>query len=221
MIMDNKIRVALCDDQNLFREGLKHILQAYPEVEIVAETSDGAALIEAIPLFDPQVILLDYTMPGMDGFETMQIIKKDSPDLKVIILTMHYDEQLMVYMMKNGADGYLLKDEDSQTVMEAIRTVLTGSAYFPQYVAEALLKELQKPGTSRNKKPSPEDGALEFSRRELEILAIVGSMSRQQMADHLFISIKTIDFHLKNMRDKTNCNSTAELVAMAIRGGYQ
>ena len=125
----------------------------------------------------------------------------------------------MVIMMQNGANGYLLKDETSTVVKEAIEKVMKENHYFPEYVSKALLKELQ------NKKLTPENTSKTqekiFSRREQEILNIVGKYNRQEMSEQLFISIKTVDFHLKNLRDKTESTSTAELVRFAIRNGYQ
>lgn len=218
--MSTTIRVALVDDQNLFREGMKLVLSTFPEITIVSESESGSLLLEQLQSGDqPDVILLDYTMPGLNGFETMQQVKAKYPTIKVILLTMHYDESLMVYMMQNGANGYLLKDETSAVVREAIQSVMKSGQYFPHYVSKALLKQLQQSGIPSIR--STADKNHNFSVREKEILAIVGKFNRQEMANQLFISIKTIDFHLKNLRDKTGTNSTAELVRYAIQQGYQ
>lgn len=218
--MNLPIKIGLVDDQNLFREGMKVILSTFSELEIVLEANSGPDLCRQLPEIQPDLLLLDYTMPEMDGFVTMQQVQKAYPDIKVIILTMHYDESLMAFMMGKGANGYLLKDEQSTTVRDAILEVMKKGQYFSQYVSQALLKQLQqKQVTAATRKPPFEQE--EFSRREKEILAIIGKYNRQELADQLFISIKTVDFHLKNLRDKTETSSTSELVRFAIKNGFQ
>ena len=214
------IKIGLVDDQNLFREGMKLILNTFAELEVMLEADSGPSVLTQLENRQPDVILLDYTMPEMDGFETMQKIKVAYPAIKVIILSMHYDEALMAFMMQNGANGYLLKDENSVTVKTAIVQVMETGQYFPDYVSKALLKQLQIQSQKpvRNVLVTKENS---FSEREREILAIIGKCSRQEMASKLFLSIKTVDFHLKNLRDKTHANSTAELVRYAIQHGFQ
>lgn len=218
--MDKRIQIGLVDDQNLFREGMKLVLSLFPELEIVLEADNGQQLLEKLAIGPiPDLILLDYTMPIMDGFETLQKVKIAYPNLKVIMLTMHFDEALMVHLMEHGANGYLLKDEQSTTVKEAILRVMETGQYFSHYVSQAMLKQLQNRLPNKTK-PRQSDG-YNFSRRELEILAIVGQFNRQEMADQLFISVKTVDFHLKNLRDKTQTSSTTELVRFAVQNAYQ
>ena len=218
--METPIKIGLVDDQNLFREGMKLILSTFAELEVTLEADSGPSILAQLENHQPDVILLDYTMPEMDGFETMQKIQAAYPAIKVIMLTMHFDEALMAFMMQNGANGYLLKDENSVTVKNAIVQVMETGQYFSDYVSKALLKQLQiqsqKP--QRSVQPGKETS---FSEREQEILTIVGKYGRQEMADKLFLSIKTVDFHLKNLRDKTHANSTAELVRYAIQHGFQ
>jgi DNA-binding NarL/FixJ family response regulator len=218
--METPIKIGLVDDQNLFREGMKLILNTFAELEVTLEADSGQSVLTQLENHQPDVILLDYTMPEMDGFETMQKIKAAYPAIKVIILSMHYDEALMAFMMQNGANGYLLKDENSVTVKNALVQVMETGQYFSDYVSKALLKQLQ----IQSQKPRRSVLVVKensFSEREREILAIVGKYGRQEMADKLFLSIKTVDFHLKNLRDKTHANSSAELVRYAIQHGFQ
>ncbi|MEM7087142.1 MAG: response regulator transcription factor [Bacteroidota bacterium] len=217
--MENPIKLALVDDQKLFLEGLKLVLSTFPEIEVVIEAYSGQGILDQLEITQPDVILLDYTMPEMDGFETLKKIKERYPEVKVIMLTMHYDESLIVLMMQNGANGYLLKDETSSIVKEAIVEVMKVNHYFPGYVSKALLKELQNRKQAPITTPKPRQKG--FSQREQEILAIVGKYSRKEISEQLFISVKTVDFHLKNLRDKTESTSTVELVRFAIQHGYQ
>ncbi len=217
--MEAPIKIGLVDDQNLFREGMRLVLSTFPELEIMMEADSGQHLLDQLEDVQPDVILLDYTMPEMNGLATLKKVRQNHPEVKVIMLTMHYDESLMVILMQNGANGYLLKDETSSIVKEAIQQVMKVDHYFPDYVSKALLKEVQNSTPVPKKGPNSQQKG--FSQREEEILAIVGKYNRQEMSDKLFISIKTIDFHLKNLRDKTDSGTTAELVRFAIQQGYQ
>ncbi|MEL7121880.1 MAG: response regulator transcription factor [Bacteroidota bacterium] len=218
--MERVIQLGLIDDQNLFREGMKLVLNTFPELNVLLEATSGPHLLEQLKEVQPDVLLLDYTMPEMDGYEVLKAVNASYPTVKVIMLSMHFDESLMAYLMQNGANGYLLKDEQSNTVKEAIVTVMKAGQYFPDYVSKALLKQLQIQAPT-NVKKSPRLKKDSFSTREKEILNLIGKYSRQEMANQLFISIKTIDFHLKNLRDKTESTSTAELVRYAIKYGFQ
>ena len=220
-MMNSPIKIALADDQNLFREGMLLVLSTFAELEVIIEVNSGQKLLDQMANNLPHVVLLDYTMPEMDGYETLGKIKEAHPNVKVIILTMHYDESLMAFMMQNGADGYLLKDETSSVVKDAIIEVMEKGQFFPSYVSKALLKQLQLGATTQAKKKQVNTDHQSFSRREIEILAIIGKHNRQQIANELFISIKTVDFHLKNLRDKTNTTSTSELVRFAMKNGFQ
>lgn len=219
--MEKVIQVALVDDQTLFREGMKLVLSTFPELEVCFEAGSGLELMELLETGLPDIILLDYTMPEMDGFEAMKKVREKYPEMKIIILTMHFDEELMAFLMQSGANGYLLKDEESTTVKEAIIKVMEEGQFFPAYVSKALLKQLQLNSHQKKKAQSEKKQHHSFSQREKEILALVGKYNRQEMSDHLFISVKTVDFHLKNLRDKTQVASSAELVRYAIQHGYQ
>ena len=218
--MTDTIKVIITDDQTLFREGLNMILGNDPAIEIVAEAASGEQLLQLLPEIQPDVILLDYTMPGLDGYETFLQVQRDYPDIRVLILTMHYDESLMVFLMEKGVNGYLLKDEESATLVAAIKTVHREGQYFSTYVSKAILNQLKTAGQNQLARQQAQKGK-QFSQRETEILELVGQCSRKEMAEQLFISIKTVDFHLKNLRDKTGASSSSELVSFAIKNGFQ
>jgi DNA-binding NarL/FixJ family response regulator len=218
--MSKTIKIAIADDQTLFREGLKMILQTFHNLEMVIEAENGVELINALKEVQPDVILLDYTMPEMDGYETMMQIRQHHPDIKVIILSMHHDTSLMTFMMKEGANGYLLKDEEPQEVRMAIEKVLLEGHYFPDYVSKALLDAV-KSHKKRGSLSQNQETTISFSDREEQIMRLIGTMSRKEMARTIHLSVKTIDFHIRNLKDKTNCASTAELIRFAIQHKYQ
>jgi len=218
--MEQPIKIIITDDQNLFREGLSLILSKDPCIEIISEAVDGQDLIDQLTHLQPDVILLDYTMPKMDGFETFKIIQQQNPTIKVLILTMHFDESLMVFLMEQGIHGYLLKDEESEVVISAIKTVHKEGQYFSDYASKAILNHLKTAKTVKKTRLTSNE-KNSFSQREIELLGIIGQGSRQEIADRLFISIKTVDFHLKNLREKAACSNTAALIKFAVENGYQ
>lgn len=173
------IKVIITDDQALFLEGLSMVLSKYPDLEIIAEANNGQELLKILPDLQPDVILLDYSMPVLDGYETFKVIQKEYPSIKVLILTVHFDESLMVFLMKKGVHGYLLKDEQSEVLRAAINTVHREGQYFSDYVAKAMLnhiKPLKSQGQTHSQAPVHRS---QFSQRELEILSIVGQGKRK------------------------------------------
>ncbi|WP_020534698.1 response regulator transcription factor [Lewinella cohaerens] len=218
--MNKPIKIIITDDQNLFREGLSMILAKDPEIDIIGEAVNGRDLLDKLPTLQPDVILLDYTMPELDGFETFQVIQQQYPLIKVLILTMHYDESLMVFLMEKGVHGYLLKDEESEVVISAIKTVHEDGQYYSDYVSKAILSHLRAAKTTNNSRRQAQQ-TNNFSQREIEVLEIIGQGNRREIAERLFISIKTVDFHLKNLREKTDCSNTAALIKFALKNGYQ
>ena len=207
-----KIRVAIADDQVLFLEGLKYIIQSFPNMELIIEAPNGEALLKAIHQSHPHVALLDYTMPVLDGYETMKSIKELYPEIKIIVLTMHNEEKIIAHMMESGADGYLLKDESSKIVKEAIETVFSGKKYYTQYVSDAVVNKLQHL-KNRQTFSSEENQSVFLTERELEILTLLcRGMDRRQIAAKIFRVVKTVDFHISNIKRKTNCSTLAELI---------
>ncbi|MEO1259288.1 MAG: response regulator transcription factor [Bacteroidota bacterium] len=213
-----KIKLAIADDQKLFLKGLKFIIQTFENVEIVAEANDGQELLDKIELAHPDVVLSDIKMPGMDGIEATKIIKSRYPEIKVILLTMYDDERLISHVMEIGANGYLLKDEDSEVVQEAIHSVMEKGFYFNDYVSRALLKQVK----SKNKLSPTEilsnSPQMNLSPRELEVLQLIcQEMSTNEIAEKLFISARTVEGHRKKLLEKTEVKNVAGLVIYAVK----
>ncbi len=209
-----KIRVLLADDHALFREGLASIITNQPDMEIVGEADDGLeALVKAQEL-KPDLILMDITMPGGDGLEATYKIKLALPDTVIVVLTVHSDEEKLFEAIKNGAQGYLLKNIRSETLLDMIRGALRGEAAMTPGLAGYMLEEFRR--LSRN---LPDDGSepvetLTF--REQEILAQVATgASDKEIAESLSISLYTVKSHMRSILGKLHVNSRYEAAKYA------
>lgn len=208
------IRLAIADDQVLFLKGLKLLIESFERVELVIEANDGLELMTAIAKDQPDVILMDLKMPNMDGLEATEKIRKQYPDIKIILLSTYDEEHLINHMMKIGANGYLLKNEEPEIVEEAIHTVVEKGFYFNDYVSKALLKGLQKP----QKKVSLWGGTEQVSKRELEVLTLIcQEYTSVEIAEQLFISARTVENHRKSLLEKTGVRNTAGLILFAVK----
>jgi DNA-binding NarL/FixJ family response regulator len=206
----DKIHIIITDDHQLFRNGLKILLNAFPEFEVTGEASDGAEFLNILKNTPADVVLMDINMPEMDGIEATRRALKMFPELDVIALSMYGEEEYYNKMVDAGAKGFLLKDSNISEVKEAILTVRKGGSYFSQ---ELLYHVIQKIKHREN-----ESKATNLSKREKEILfKICEGLSNHEIADSLFISKRTVDKHRANLLGKTGSKNTASLILFAIR----
>lgn len=206
----SSIQVVLADDHQLFRNGLKILLDAFKEFSVVAEASNGEDVIKILNNCNCDVILMDIDMPLMDGVEATRRSVKINPDIKIIALSMYGEEEYYYRMVDAGAKGFILKDSDISEVRDAIITVHNGGTYFSQ---ELLYDVIQKFKTRET-----ENRIANLSKREKEILLkICEGLSNQEIADNLFISKRTVDKHRANLLSKTNSKNTASLILYAIK----
>ena len=205
-----KIRIIIADDHQLFRNGLKILLNAFQEFEVVAEASNGEEFLRILRITPADVVLMDINMPEMDGIEATRKGLKINQDIDVIALSMYGEEEYYYKMVDAGAKGFLLKDSDISEVKEAILTIRKGGSYFSQ---ELLYHVIQK-----IKHRELESKSANLSKREKEILVkICEGLSNQEIAETLFISKRTVDKHRANLLGKTNSKNTASLILFAIR----
>lgn len=194
------IKIAIVDDHTLFRNGLKGLLSANSNYTVEGEFSDGSQLIAALPQIDVEVVLMDISMPNMDGKTATILALQQRPDLKIVALTMYGEEQYVQQMVDAGVVGFIHKDSDIQTVFEAIDTVVTGGEYLPEI---QIVEDLDDPDM--------------LTERELAVLnCICKGLSTPQIAEHLNISKRTVDAHRARILEKTGCNNTASLVVHAV-----
>ncbi|MEM9824888.1 MAG: response regulator transcription factor [Bacteroidota bacterium] len=210
------VKIAIVDDQTLFLKGLRLIISTFPDIEIMIEATNGEELLQTLTQRQPDVILLDLRMPVMDGVEVTERVKADYPDIKIILLTTYDSDRLINQLMKSGANGYLLKNEEPEVLQAAIHSVMEKGFYFNDHVSKALLKGLQK--NRQVIEPWKETVSLQLTKREVEVLHLIcqGNTSAG-IAKKLFISIRTAENHRKNLLHKTDVKNTAGLVIYAIR----
>ncbi|MGD9992017.1 MAG: response regulator [Salinivirgaceae bacterium] len=206
-----QIKITLVDDHALFRNGLKILLGATPEISVISEAANGKEFLEIIEHKLPHIVLMDINMPVMDGVEATQEAMEKYPDLKIIALSMFGEEDYYYRMINAGVKGFLLKNSEINEVIEAIKQVNKGNSYFSQELLYNVIKSF-KP----HKEVETELAAL--SKRELQVLEeICKGLSNQEIADNLFISKRTVDKHRANLLSKTNSKNTANLIMYAIK----
>jgi DNA-binding NarL/FixJ family response regulator len=194
------VKIAIVDDHTLFRNGLKGLLSAMSDYQIVGDYSDGSEFIAALPRLDVDVVLMDISMPNMDGKTATVLALQQRSELKVVALTMFGEQQYIQQMVSAGVKGFINKDSDIHIVCEAINAVVRGEEYIPYYQSPASLS-----------------GADELTERELAVLTcICKGLSTPQIAEQLNISKRTVDAHRARILEKTGCNNTASLVVHAV-----
>ncbi len=202
----NKIRIVLADDHQLFRNGVKAMLQATGEMEVVGEASHGAVLLTVLAAQTPDIVLLDISMPPDTGIDLLPTIKARFPAVRCIMLTMHADVQYVLRSLRQGADGYLLKDTDEEELKTAIREVYAGNKYFKNKISDLIVANLSG-------EPSPE---TLLSEREIQIVRLVaeGKITKE-IADQLFVSVRTVETHRSRIMKKLGVANTAEMIRLA------
>ena len=214
------IRIALVDDHSLFRHGLKMLLDMCPDFEVVCDAASGEEFLAQLPQTHPDVVFMDYAMPGLNGAQTTARALASDPELKVITLSMFGDAVYYSEMVASGAKGFMLKDSGFDEVVEAVQTVIGGGSYFSASLLDSLSHSIRSAdtaaddGTRQQQIPAP----APLSEREIEILVgICQGLSTQEIADKLFISKRTVDKHRANILEKSGCKNTASLVVYAIK----
>jgi DNA-binding NarL/FixJ family response regulator len=211
----NLITILLADDHDVVKRGMKMLLEDEEGIQVIGEASDGLDAIEKVKLLMPNVVILDLTMPKMNGIEAAKIISDEYPEVKILIFSMHHNKEYIVKSVENGANGYLLKDTSKEELLRAIKVVSEGRKYFPPEISEVIIDELlaKTSGTQEETRPIFE----KITPKEKQILGmIVQGYNSREMADKLFLSIRTVDNHRANMMKKVKAKNTADLVKMAI-----
>jgi len=206
------IKVAIADDHALFRAGVKTALSVRKDIEMIAEADNGMQLLNLLKHIEPDVILLDIQMPLMDGITTLPEIRKLYPDIKVIILSMHNDHSMISKLMEVGANSYLTKNSDSETIYQAIKTCFEQEFFFNDLTNKALLSGLRTKKTDH----APED--IQLNDKELRILKLMcEEKTTKEIADIVDISPRTVEAIRDKLKTKTGAKSMAGLVMYAVK----
>ena len=216
--MENSVRVLIAEDHPLFREGMRGRLERVADITVVGEAASGEEAVELAGNLEPDVILMDIKMPGLNGIEATREILRSSPrgGVGVLVLTMFEDDDSVFAAMRAGARGYLLKDSGGEGVVHAIRAVASGEAVFGAGVAERIMGFFSAPRSSA----LPQRAFPELTEREEEVLSLVAKgKSNQQIARELFVSLKTVRNHVSNILLKLQVADRAQAVIRARDAG--
>jgi DNA-binding NarL/FixJ family response regulator len=206
-------RVLIADDHGIVREGLRRLLEREADLVVCGEAADGEDLLEQIGIHDPEVVILDISMPKLGGLETLERVRRRFPAVKAILLSVHGDPPLVQSAVALGADGYLLKNGPAADVIEAVRAVVKGGSFFSPPIAKEIVAQLR----------TPQRGADPFSMlsgREREIVHLIADgLSAKEIAAALHISTKTVEAHRTSLMRKLRVRKATELVRYALRFG--
>jgi two-component system response regulator NreC len=214
--VEEKYRILLAEDQTIVREGLRSLLSLNPEFEVVGEAEDGREAIQLTGSLKPHLVLMDLTMPKTDGLNAIQELKRRFPKTKVLVLTVHKDEELIMATLNLGVDGYALKDSTYAELMVAIKSVLSGKPYICPGISEKVIKGyLDGRRTLRTSNPW-----MTLTPREREVLKLIAEgYKNREIAGYLSISPKTVEAHRSNLMKKLNISTNAGLVAFSLKKG--
>jgi two-component system response regulator NreC len=214
--MKIKKRIVIAEDHTILREGLRALLASAPDLQIIGEAENGRDAIQCAETMEPDLILIDLSMPKMSGMDAIREIKRRSPGIKVLVLTVHKTDEYILASLEAGADGYVLKDATKTELMSAITTVLKGKRYLSPEVSGKVID-----GYLEGKKSIKVRSVWDvITSREREILKLVAEgYKNREIADYLCISAKTVDKHRTNLMKKLDLHSVSALTAFAIEKG--
>ena len=215
-MVEGKTKVVIVEDHKLFREGLKSLLSDKADLEVVGEAGDGLEAIRTVKKCRPDLMLLDLSMPKMNGISVMKEIKSQFPETKIMALTIHESDQYVLEAFEAGADGYCLKDAGRNELMVAVESVLQGKRYISPSISENVLEGYM---TGRKKLKSKTSWDT-ITQREREVLKLLGEgFQNKEISDMLHISVKTVEKHRANIMNKLDLHNAAALTAFAIEHG--
>ena len=210
----SKIKIIIADDHTMFLQGVDSMLKNEKSIEIVGKATNGEEVLAILENKDANMVLVDISMPKMDGIELTKVMKQRHPEIKILILSTHSNSQMIAKLIRLGANGYLLKNAEREELLEAIHTIHKNEEYFS--------KEVKDIYNEFNLKLNQKSFSItELSTREKEILKLISQeLTAQEIADKLFISMNTVNTHRRNLLSKLNMKNTAGLVKYAVENGF-
>lgn len=211
-----KIKLILVDDHQLVRTGIANLLSGEPAFEIIGEASESKELFELLKKSQPDIAVLDIALPGLSGIEITKKLHNDFPGVRILILSMHTSEEFIFNAINSGARGYLPKNTSRKELIEAIYAIQRGEEYFAESISNVILKSYIKKAKSNS--TDSENNEKLLSKREIEVLKLFAEgMTNQEIADKLFISIRTVESHKNHIMARLELKTTVDLVKFAIR----
>jgi DNA-binding NarL/FixJ family response regulator len=209
------VKILIADDHDLIHNGIKNILRPIKRFKIIGKANNGEEAVRKAMELKPDVILMDISMPVLNGIEATKIITDKFPGIKIIALTQYEEPEYVVQILKSGGCGYLLKNSKKNEFVEAIESVLSGKKVFSKKISEQLINGLIHKTTANDK---PEEHEIPLTKREIEIIKkIADDMSNQQIADELHISLRTVETHRRNLMQKLNVKTVVALLKYAAQ----
>jgi DNA-binding NarL/FixJ family response regulator len=210
-------KILLVEDHIVVRQGIKALLSDEPDIEIVGEADNGREALSLVSKLQPDVVLMDISMPGLNGIEATRQIRQRHAAVKVVILSMHANEEYVFQVLRAGASGYVLKQSDSSEVLTAIRAALAGGSFLSPPISRTVIDDYVHRAEVRGR----EDDMDLLTSREREVLQLLAEgASNREIAEQLSISIKTVETHRSNMMNKLEVKNKTELVKYALRKGW-
>lgn len=214
--MSKEYRIVIAEDHTILREGLKALLVSDSKFKVVGEAEDGRDAIRLAEKLEPDLILMDLSMPRMNGMDAIAEIKKRLSDIKIVVLTVHKTEEYILAALQAGADGYLLKDDTHAELMMAVKSVFSGKTYLSPAISEKVIEGYIE-GRKTLKTSTSWDS---LSRREREVLKLIAEGNKnKEIAEYLYLSLKTVEKHRSNLMKKLDLHNAATLTAFAIEKG--
>jgi DNA-binding NarL/FixJ family response regulator len=210
-----KYKVIIVDDHKLFRDGLKFVIMQIDNLEVVAEASNGKEFLDIIDFHEADLVLMDISMPELNGIEATKQAMARNPKLKILALSMFCDEEYYFQMIQAGVMGFVLKESGKNELEEAINAILKGESYFSQKLLREIIININNPA---QKLKAQNEQNIELTKRETEVLKLIcEGMSNSQIAEKLFISLRTVEGHKSNLITKTGVKNSISLVMCALK----
>ena len=211
-------KVLLVDDHAVLRQGLKALLSQEEDIQVVGEAENGHQALEKISELQPNVVVTDISMPGLNGIETTRRLRQKHPEIKVVVLSMHTDEEYVFQVLQAGAAGYVLKQSDSIEIVTAIRAVLGNGSFLSPMISQTVIEGYLHHTKTQDKQSSERP---QLTSREREVLQLLGEgLANREIAAYLNISVKTVESHRTNMMNKLEVKNKTELIKYALRKGW-
>lgn len=208
-------RIVLADDHAIFRGGIKKLIDEKPDMEVIGEAGEGLELLKVLKKMTPDLVILDISMPNLRGIEAIPEIKTLHPEAKVLVLTMHTEKEYLYHSLSAGAEGYLLKGDPLEELFEALETVRQGAIYVSKHLSGELAEDLTR--ILEGKKQLPKDP---LSVRERQILKLIAEgKTSKEIAENLYISMRTVEKHRSNIMKKLKAKGSTDLIKYAIETG--